>query len=117
LTTRIEVPAPTRTRQLLSLKTEWLNPWLVRITAAGQIDAANADDLAEYVFRHAANSRELILELREVSFFAVESFARLQTIDARCRQASVALEIVPSQAVSRVIELCDPTGEFRSSAA
>ena len=60
----------------LSLSTEWITPGIVRITVTGEIDASNAAQLPDYVFRHAANSRRLVLNLEGVEFLAQWAFQR-----------------------------------------
>jgi anti-anti-sigma factor len=76
--------------------------------AAGEVDAANAGQLAEYVFHRAANCLRLILDLAEVRFFGTAGFTTLRTIDVRCAHAHVTWSLVPSRAVSRVLDICDP---------
>jgi anti-anti-sigma factor len=62
------------------------------------------------VFRHGANSRRLILDLKGVDFFGTEGFSTLMNIQARCAYAAVKWMLVSSTAVSRVLEICDPRG-------
>jgi anti-anti-sigma factor len=88
--------------------TDWMSPSVVRISVAGDIDASNADQLAEYVFRRAANCRRLILDLQDVSFFGTAGFANLRTIGVRCADARVNWMLVPSRPVSLVLDVCDP---------
>ena len=57
------------------LRTEWHSRTVVRISVTGEVDASNADRLAQYVFRYGANSRRLILDLTDVEFFGVECFS------------------------------------------
>jgi len=92
----------------LQLSTEWVNPTIVRISAAGDIDAANYADVLDYVLRRAANCRSLILDLKDVTFFATAGFSMLRTIDTRSSRASVSWMVVPSAAVARVLSICDP---------
>ena len=101
--------APT-SHDRLSLSTNWLSAAVVRITAAGAIDASNAAELADYVFRHAANSRRLILDLKSVDFFGTAGFSTLMNIQARCAYAAVTWTLISSTAVSRMLEICDPRG-------
>jgi anti-anti-sigma factor len=105
-----ESGSPPTSHDRLSLSTNWLSAAVVRITAAGAIDASNAAELADYVFRHAANSRRLILDLKGVDFFGTAGFSTLMNIQARCAYAAVKWTLVPSTAVSRVLEICDPRG-------
>lgn len=94
-------------RGKLELSTEWLNAAVVRISARGEIDAVNEGELRDYVFCRAANCKTLILNLHEVSFFSTAGFSALLTIDARCNRAAVNWTVIPSAAVSRVLDICD----------
>jgi anti-anti-sigma factor len=78
------------------------------ITAHGELDASNAGQLADYVQHCATHSRSLILDLRGVEFFGTAGFSALHTINVRCAGANVCWAVVPSQAVSRLVRLCDP---------
>jgi anti-anti-sigma factor len=103
-------PVATFARDGLSMSTKWLDQSVVRITVAGDIDASNAADFAHYVFRHGANSEHLILDLQGVEFFATAGFTTLMNINARCGHAAVRWTIISSNAVCRVLEICDPRG-------
>ncbi len=92
----------------LHLRTDWHSATVVRISATGEVDAANRDRFTSYAFRYGANSRRLILDLTDVKFFGVECFSVLHLIGGRCMAAGVALTLVPSPAVSRAIRICDP---------
>jgi anti-anti-sigma factor len=94
-------------RGKLAFSTEWLNPEVVRISVQGEIDATNEAELRDYVFGRAANCKILILNLHEVSFFSTAGFSALLTIDDRCARAAVNWMVVPSAAVSRVLDICD----------
>lgn len=103
------LPATVST-ELLDLSTTWVNPDVVRITAAGDIDASNADEFARYVFRRGANAQRLILDLQDVEFFSTAGFSVLYTVNERCAQATVNWMVIGSRAVGRVLEICDPHG-------
>lgn len=92
----------------LAFATEWLSPSVVRIVVTGEIDASNASQLSDYVFRRAGNCRRLILDLEGVAFFGTAGFSTLRTIDVRCEHARVSWTVMPSHAVSRVLGICDP---------
>jgi anti-anti-sigma factor len=78
------------------------------IAAHGELDASNASQLADYVQRCTTHSRSLILDLGGVEFFGTAGFSALHTINARCAGANVGWAVVPSQAVSRLLRICDP---------
>ena len=82
-TMSMNAPPTTIRRAGLTLSTEWLNTTVVRISAAGDIDASNTSELFDYVLRRGANCRSLILDLRDVTFFGTAGFSALQTIFKR----------------------------------
>jgi anti-anti-sigma factor len=86
---------------------EW-GPSAVVITAHGELDASNSNQLADYVQRCAAHSSSVILNLSEVDFFGTAGFSALHTINVRCAGADVRWAVVPSRAVSRLLRICDP---------
>jgi anti-anti-sigma factor len=95
--------------------TEWLTPSEVLISAVGDIDASNASALTHYVFRHAANSQALTLDLSHVDFFGTAGFEALREIGVGCARAGVKWALKPSPAVTRVLEICERRGAFLSS--
>jgi anti-anti-sigma factor len=88
---------------------EW-GPSAVVITAHGELDASNSNQLADYVQRCAAYFKSLvvILNLSEVEFFGTAGFSALHTINVRSAGADVRWAVVPSRAVSRLLRICDP---------
>jgi anti-anti-sigma factor len=88
---------------------EW-GPSAVVITAHGELDASNSNQLADYVQRCAAQFKSLvvILNLSEVEFFGTAGFSALHTINVRSAGADVRWAVVPSRAVSRLLRICDP---------
>jgi anti-anti-sigma factor len=78
------------------------------ITVDGELDASNASQLADYVQRCATQSRSLVLDLSGVEFFGTAGFSALHAINVRCAGANVRWAVVPSQAVSRLLRICDP---------
>ena len=65
---------------------EW-GPSLVVITAHGELDASNANRLADYVQSCAAHSKSLIVNLSGLEFFGTAGFSALHTINVRCAGA------------------------------
>ena len=105
MTTRAPTTATRRDR--LTLSTDWLSSTVVRISASGDIDAANTAEVLDYVLHRGANCRSLILDFKDVTFFAAAGFSILQTIDAFSSSASVSWMVVPGASVSRVLSICD----------
>jgi anti-anti-sigma factor len=113
MTTMTAPALSTATRSAgLKLSAEWVNSTVVRISASGEIDASNTAEVLDYVLRRGANCRSLILDLKDVTFFATAGFSALRTIDIRSSRASVSWMLVPGPAVSRVLRICDPRREL-----
>ena len=90
----------------LHLSTAWSNATDVRVTAVGDVDMSTARQFTDYVFRRAGNCRSLTLDMTQVTFFDCAGISALECIEERCGEATVALEVLPSQCVSRVMTLC-----------
>ncbi|HWF28559.1 MAG TPA: STAS domain-containing protein [Mycobacterium sp.] len=80
------------------------------ITVDGELDAANADQLAAYVQRSVSRARRLILDLRGLEFIGTAGFSALHRINVVCSAAQVPWAMVTSAAVSRLLRVCDPDG-------
>lgn len=80
------------------------------VSAYGELDAANADQLAEYVARCIQHCRWLTLDLSGLKFIGTAGFSALHRIDVVCSGADVQWAMVPSLAVSRLLRICDPDG-------
>lgn len=83
-------------------------PSFVVITAHGELDASNANQLADYFQRCAAQSKSVIVNLSGLEFFGTAGFSALHTINVRCAGAGVHWAVVPGKAVSRLLRICDP---------
>ena len=80
------------------------------ITVNGELDAANADQLAAYVHRSIRRSTRVILDLRGLEFIGTAGFSALHRINVACSGAQVHWAMVTSPAVSRLLRICDPDG-------
>ncbi len=80
------------------------------ITVDGELDAANADQLAAYVQHSAARGRRVVLDLRGLEFIGTAGFSALHRINVVCSAAQVRWAMAPSPAVSRLLRICDPDG-------
>ncbi|MBV9353715.1 MAG: STAS domain-containing protein [Mycobacterium sp.] len=78
------------------------------ISAQGELDAANAAQLADYVERCTAYSARLILDLTKLEFIGTAGFSALHRINVRCAGAGVQWAVVPNHLVSRLLRICDP---------
>lgn len=80
------------------------------ITAEGELDAANADQLATYVQRNVSRTRRVVLDLRGMEFIGTAGFSALHRINVACSADQVHWAMAPSEAVSRLLRVCDPDG-------
>jgi anti-anti-sigma factor len=91
-----------------SFATRWLQPSVAVITAHGELDASNAQELVDYALRDADRTQRLALDLAGVDFFGTAGFSALHTLNVRCAGAGIEWVLVPSTAVSRLLRICDP---------
>jgi anti-anti-sigma factor len=82
----------------------------VTVAVAGEVDAANAKHFAHLVREAAGTCGSLILDLTEVHFMAFDGASALYALSAHLGRQDVPWCVVPSPAVSRVLQLCDPEG-------
>ncbi|OBJ63007.1 STAS domain-containing protein [Mycobacterium sp. 1423905.2] len=80
------------------------------ITANGELDAANADQFADYVQHCAKFCKHIVLDLRGVDFIGTAGFSALHRINVVCSAANAHWAMVPSREVSRLLRVCDPDG-------
>jgi len=80
------------------------------VAADGELDAANADQLAACVQRCVGRSTRVILDLRGLDFIGTAGFSALHRINVMCSGAQAYWAMVPSPAVSRSLRVCDPDG-------
>ena len=80
------------------------------ITVDGELDAANADQLAAYVKQSISRSKRVILDLRGLTFIGTAGFSALHRINVICSGAQAHWAMAPSAAVSRLLRICDPDG-------
>lgn len=86
---------------------QWVSSVAV-IGAYGELDASNANQLANYVQRCSAHAKRVIVDLTGLEFFGTAGFSALHTINVRCAGADVEWAVVPGTAVSRLLRICDP---------
>jgi len=87
------------------------------ITAHGELDAANADQLTEFVERCVQNSSQLIVDLCGLDFFGTAGFSALHRINVVCSAAGVPWVLVSGRAANRVLRICDPDGTLPTTSS
>lgn len=80
------------------------------IIADGELDAANADLLADFVHRCSERRNHLVLDLRGLQFIGTAGFSALHRINVACSEAQANWSMIPSSAVTRLLQICDPDG-------
>lgn len=88
--------------------TRWLPPSVAVITVIGDLDASNSQEFVDYALRDAERTQRLALDLTGVEFFGTAGFSALHTLNVRCAGAGVSWVLVPSNAVRRLMRICDP---------
>jgi anti-anti-sigma factor len=102
-------PAPDRLDcHAAHFATGWLQPSVAVITAHGELDAANAQEFVDYAMRHATHTPRLVLDLTGLKFFGTAGFSALHTFNVRCAGENADWLLVPSPAVTRLLQICDP---------
>ena len=91
MSTAITTPRPVdRTEShTATFATRWLQPSVAVITAHGELDASNAQELVDYALRDADRTERLALDLTGVDFFGTAGFSALHTLNVRCAGAGV----------------------------
>jgi anti-anti-sigma factor len=83
----------------------------VIIAAAGEVDADNAKSFADQVcglIAGAGPGRDITVDLSEVDFLAVDGCTALHAVNAAVMRRGGSWSVIPSPAVYRVLQLCDP---------
>jgi anti-anti-sigma factor len=101
-------PVDRRDSNSASFATRWLQPSVEVVTATGELDASNAQELVDYALRDADRAQRLALDLTGIEFFGTAGFSALHTLNVRCAGAGVDWVLVPSTAVRRLLRICDP---------
>jgi anti-anti-sigma factor len=92
------------------LDTHWMKSSVAVISVHGDIDKTNARTFTEYSLANLARCRGLILDLTRVEFFGAAGFSELLKISMSCARAGIGWALVPGDAVSVVLRVCDPDG-------
>jgi anti-anti-sigma factor len=88
--------------------TERWGPSGAVITVSGELDAANSDELGDYVQGCLSHSKQLIVDMLDVEFIGTAGFSTLHRINVMCSSADAHWAMVPSAALSRLLRVCDP---------
>jgi anti-anti-sigma factor len=108
ITTNTSRPVDRTDSHSASFATRWLQPSVAVITARGELDAANSQELVDYALRDLERTQRLALDLTAIEFFGTAGFSALHTLNVRCAGAAVEWVLVPSKAVDRLLRICDP---------
>lgn len=81
------------------------------IAAVGEVDAKNAKAFADQVcalIADAGQGRDITVDLSELDFLAVDGCTALHAVNALVMRCGASWAVLPSPAVHRVLQLCDP---------
>ncbi|MCW2514317.1 MAG: hypothetical protein JWR11_3359 [Mycobacterium sp.] len=90
---------------ILVLGQYWAAPFTVVVTARGEIDASNADDVRAYVDAATATCAQMVLDLSGIEFIGIAGLSALDDI-GRAGPSVSRMVVVPSRAVVRLVEAC-----------
>ena len=76
------------------------------VTVEGQIDASNAQHVADYVERRMATSTTLVIDTSAVDFFGAPALAALRWVHLCCANSGIDWRLVVGPAVRRVLRVC-----------
>lgn len=80
------------------------------IIVDGELDAANADLLADFVHRCSEQRDRLVLDLRGLQFIGTAGISALHRINVVRSEAQADWSMIPSPVVTRLLKICDPEG-------
>jgi anti-anti-sigma factor len=87
------------------------------VTALGELDAANANELTDYVERFAGSTKHLTLDLSALNFIGTAGFSALHRINVVCSHNNTSWDLLAGPAVRRLLRICDPDGALPATPA
>jgi anti-anti-sigma factor len=82
------------------------------VSVVGEVDADNAKSFADQVCALLAgahrSSEDITVDLSGVDFIAVDGCTALHAVNALVMRTGASWTVVPSRAVARLLEVCDP---------
>ena len=83
------------------------SPECHRVAVSGELDMATAPEVRAQLRRSAREAREIVLDLRDVSFIDSSALSMLIGVDAESRSDGFGFALLAGVPVRRLIELCD----------
>lgn len=77
------------------------------ITTHGEVDAANAGQLADFVDHCLGYCEWLVVDLSGLDFIGTAGLSALHTVQDLCAAVEVNWALVPGPAVSKVLQFCE----------
>ena len=109
---RHAAPPSLTKRHATRFNTRWTMTSVAILYAHGNIDATNASTLTDFALAQTGRCRGLILDLSGLEFIGTEGFSSLHRIAVSCARVGTVWIMVPSAAVSRLLQVCDPDGSL-----
>jgi anti-anti-sigma factor len=82
------------------------------VTVSGDIDAANIDQVHEYVKRYILAEKPFVIDLSNVTSFAPQCVSLLFDVDEDCFRTGVEWAVVASQPVLQALRSTGPESDF-----
>ncbi|ANI38628.1 STAS domain-containing protein [Mycolicibacterium vaccae] len=89
-------------------ETSWPKPATAIVAGHGELDAANGIEFVNYALRNSDKTRYLVADLSGLTFFSTAGFSALHTLNVQCVSGDIRWALVPSNAVNRLLRICDP---------
>jgi anti-anti-sigma factor len=84
------------------------------ITVTGELDAANLHHFREYVDRHLAGGRPMVLDLSQLDFLAAQGIRMLLEFGGECLRQGANWAVVTGPSAVRLLRICDRDGRLPS---
>ena len=82
------------------------------VTITGAVDATNVDQVSEYSKRFVLPDKPFVLDLSTLDSFAAQGVQLIRQIDDICTAGGVDWSVVPSQAVTTVLQVAHEESSF-----
>jgi anti-anti-sigma factor len=85
------------------------------IRVAGELDAANLDQFADYARRALDGGHPIVLDLTKLDFLAAQGFRMLLDFDSECHRHGLDWAVVAGHSTARLLQVCDRDSYLPSS--
>ncbi|BBY31665.1 STAS domain-containing protein [Mycolicibacterium sediminis] len=87
-----------------------IGPSIALHSITGEIDAANATAVSQFVEANLGGAGRLILDLRGLTFCGTHGFSAIHRVNVISSRQATSLAILAGDEVDRILRICDPGG-------